>query len=117
MNDHGLGPVIGPLTFGHGGTDEEFRASLTAWKETSNALVIMVNTDNGSIIDEVKLALTKEYNLPGIETKIKKVVQIPKGKLNKFVGKYLIDELGELEILNLSDHLGIIGEIFKRHIA
>jgi CubicO group peptidase (beta-lactamase class C family) len=74
MNDHGLGPGIGEFTFGHGGADEGFRADLTAWKDTPNALVIMVNSDNGSIISEVKLAIAKAYNLPGIEPNIKKVV-------------------------------------------
>jgi CubicO group peptidase (beta-lactamase class C family) len=74
MNDHGLGPGIGEFTFGHGGADEGFRADLTAWKDTPNALVIMVNSDNGSIISEVKLAIAKAYNLPGIEPNIRKVV-------------------------------------------
>jgi len=40
MNDHGLGPGIGKFTFGHGGADEGFRANLTAWRDTHNALVI-----------------------------------------------------------------------------
>ena len=110
MNDHGLGPGIGEFTFGHGGADEGFRADLTAWKDTPNALVIMVNSDNGSIIDEVKLAIAKEYNLPGIEPNLKKVVQITAEKLNRYTGKYRIDELGELEIMNLSNQLMVVGE-------
>ncbi len=110
MNNHGLGPGIGKFTFGHGGADEGFRADLTAWKDTPNALVIMVNSDNGSIIDEVKLAIAKEYNLPGIEPNLKKVVQIPAEKLNRYTGKYRIDELGELEIMNLSNQLMVVGE-------
>ncbi len=110
MNDHGLGPGIGEFTFGHGGADEGFRANLTAWKDTPNAIVIMVNSDNGSIIDEVKLAIAKEYNLPGIDPDIKKVIRIPVERLEKYTGKYNIDGLGELEILNLADHLGVVGE-------
>jgi CubicO group peptidase (beta-lactamase class C family) len=106
MNDHGLGPGIGEFTFGHGGADEGFRADLTAWKDTPNALVIMVNSDNGSIISEVKLAIAREYNLPGIEANIKKVVQLPTESLEKYTGKYKIEDLGELEIFELKGHLG-----------
>lgn len=110
MNDHGLGPGIGEFTFGHGGADEGFRANLTAWKDTPNAIVIMVNSDNGSIIDEVKLAIAKEYNLPGIKPDIKKVIQIPVERLEKYTGRYKVDVLGEFELLNLADHLGLVGE-------
>ncbi len=110
LNGTGLGPGIGEFTFGHGGADEGFRADLTAWKDTPNAIVIMVNSDNGSIIDEVKLAVAKEYNLPGVVPNIKKVVQIPEEKLNKYTGKYRIDELGELEVVNINNHLGIVAE-------
>jgi hypothetical protein len=70
----------------------------------------MVNSDNGSIIGEVKLAIAKEYNLPGIEPNVKKVVQIPRERLAQYTGSYRIEELGELEILNLTDHLGIVSE-------
>ena len=110
MNDHGLGPGIGEFTFGHGGADEGFRADLTAWKDTPNALVIMVNSDNGSIIGEVKMAIAKAYNLPGIEPNIKKVVQIPEEKLIKYTGKYRIEALGELEVFELKGHLGVYAD-------
>ena len=50
MNGHGLGPGVGDFTFGHGGADEGFRARLIVWKDTPNAVVIMVNSDNGKII-------------------------------------------------------------------
>ncbi len=113
MNDHGLGPGIDEFTFGHGGADEGFRADLTAWKDTPNALVIIVNSDNGSIIDEVKLAIAKEYKLTGIEPNIKKVAQMPVEKLNRYTGKYLIDELGELEIMNLSNQLFVVGKFLN----
>ena len=60
MNDHGLGPAATETVFGHGGADEGFRADLTVWKERPNAVVLMVNSDNGSIISEVMLAIAKE---------------------------------------------------------
>ena len=110
MNDHGLGPGIGEFTFGHGGADEGFRADLTAWKDTPNALVIMVNSDNGRIISEVKLAIAKAYNLPGIEPNVKKVIQLPRERLEKYTGKFKIEGLGELEIFELKGHLGVYAD-------
>ena len=83
---------------------------LACRKDTPNALVIMVNSDNGSIIDEVKLAIAREYNLPGIEPNIKKVVQIPTARLAKYTGKYNIEGLGPLEVFELQGHLGVYAD-------
>ena len=85
---------------------EGFRAYLTAWKETPNALVVMVNSDNGSILDEIRLAVAKEYKLPGIKPNIKKVTKLTHDQLKKYKGRYKIDELGEVDIFNLKEHLG-----------
>ena len=67
-----IGSGISEFTFGPGGADEGYQADLTAWKNLPNALVNMVNSDNGSIIDEVTLATAKKYYWPGIEPNIKK---------------------------------------------
>ncbi|MEO1053408.1 MAG: serine hydrolase domain-containing protein [Bacteroidota bacterium] len=99
MNDHGLGPAVAEHTFGHGGADEGFRADLVTWKEKPVAAVIMVNSDNGSIIQEIKLSIAKEYGLPGIEP-IKRVIQEQSTEeLQRFIGKYNIPDLGEVEIV------------------
>ncbi|MEM8967269.1 MAG: serine hydrolase [Bacteroidota bacterium] len=98
MNDHGLGPAITEHTFGHGGADEGFRADLVAWKEHPVAVVIMVNSDNGRIIQEIKLSIAKEYGLPGMEP-VKRVVQEQSAQeLQRFTGKYTIPDLGDIEI-------------------
>ncbi len=99
MNDYGLGPAITAHTFGHNGADEGFRAELVAWKEHPVALVIMVNSDNGNIIQEIKLSIAREYGLPGVEP-IKRVYhQLSNEELQKFAGKYRIPDLGEVEML------------------
>ena len=98
MNDHGLGPALTEHTFGHGGADEGFRADLVAWKEHPVAVVIMVNSDNGRIIQEIKLSIAKEYGLPGMEP-VKRVVQEQSAQeLQRFTGKYTIPDLGDIEI-------------------
>ncbi|MEB2782848.1 serine hydrolase domain-containing protein [Algoriphagus sp. C2-6-M1] len=99
MNDYGLGPAVAEHTFGHNGADEGFRAELIAWKEQPIAAVIMVNSDNGSIIQEIKLSIAQEYGLPGIEP-IKRVYhELSTQELQKFTGKYQIPDLGEVEIV------------------
>ena len=64
MNNHGLGPIVNEYLFGHTGGDEGFRARLIAWKDQPFAAVIMVNSDNDSVIREVLLAIVSEYELP-----------------------------------------------------
>ncbi|MDT0552708.1 serine hydrolase [Urechidicola vernalis] len=98
MNGHGLGPGVNEYTYGHGGADEGFRARLVAWKEHPVAVVIMVNSDNGSIIQEILLSLAKEYNLPGIDPKTRVVKTQTEEQLKRFVGKYNFPELGDSEI-------------------
>lgn len=99
MNGQGLGPGVSEHTYGHGGADEGFKAILTAWKEFPVAVVIMVNSDNGSIIQEIMLSIAKEYDLPGIEPKTRSVSPQSQEELLRFVGKYNFPELGDSEII------------------
>ena len=99
MNDHGLGPAITEHTFGHGGADEGFRADLVAWKKQPVAVVIMVNSDNGRIIREIKLSIAQEYGLPGIEPVKRTVQELSNEELQTFTGKYNIPDLGDVEIV------------------
>lgn len=99
MNNWGLGPEIGEHTFGHNGADEGFRAELIVWKDHPVAVVIMVNSDHGSIIQEIKLSIAQEYGLPGIEP-IKRVYHpISSQDLEKYTGKFRIQGLGEVEMV------------------
>ncbi len=110
MNNHGLGPGVSEHTFGHGGADEGFRARLVAWKNKSYAAVVMVNSDNDSIIQEVLLAIASEYELPGIAPTIREVVVIPTVDLEKFAGSYELENFGPLEIVLLENQLIVEAE-------
>lgn len=98
MNDYGLGPSTNEYTFGHGGADEGFRAQLVGWKELPYAVVIMVNSDNGSIIKEILLSLAAEYDLTGIRPRVRAVKEQSEEELMRFVGKYNIPQLGDTEL-------------------
>ncbi len=107
MNGHGLGPGVSDVSFGHGGADEGFRARLIAWKDTPNAVVVMVNSDNGSIIQEVLLAIATEYDLPGIEPDVKTIVDLSEEERMKYTGKYRFPE-GEIVDIKIKD-MGLEG--------
>ena len=102
MNDHGLGPVVTEHYFGHGGSDEGFQARLVAWKAKPYAVVIMVNSDNGSIIQELMLAIASEYDLPGVEPEIHEINELHMEQLEKYRGSYIFeddDSICEIELL------------------
>src|SRR5688500_3954989 len=49
------------IYFGHGGADEGYRAGLLAHKEKGYGVAVMVNSDNGDIINEIFRSVAKEY--------------------------------------------------------
>ena len=98
LNNHGLGPVSTELHFGHNGADEGFRASIIAWKEAPVAIVIMVNSDNGSIIQEITLSLASVYGLPGFQPDMRSIIPMTLAERQRFIGVYEIKDLGEVTL-------------------
>ena len=116
-DDQGLGPYVLDLTFGHGGADEGFRADLLVWKETANAVVIMVNSQNGNtIIREILLSIVQEYGLPGYSPTRKVFKEQSHEQLKRFVGKYDFQERGQAAIIVKDDGLEFTGELFSTPI-
>jgi hypothetical protein len=113
MNNHGLGPGVNEHTFGHGGADEGFRADMTVWKERPFAIVLMVNSDNGSIMQEVKLAFAEAFDLPGVEPELRKIAVLPKEILNKFEGRFRIEQFGNMSLFPLENELGLFVDSFN----
>ncbi|MFY0592113.1 serine hydrolase [Roseivirga sp.] len=105
MNDHGLGPQASKERFGHGGADEGFRANLVAWKNEPYALVVMVNSDNGQIMQEIQLAIAKEYDLTGIEADVREVVKMTSEDFEKYTGKFQVGDIGVVEVENTGKSL------------
>ena len=111
-DDQGLGPYVLNHTFGHGGADEGFRAHLLIWKETPNAVAIMVNSQNGNkIINEIMLSITEEYNLEGYYPKIRVYKEQSKEELTRFVGKYDFKDQGLVDINVKDDGLYFTGDL------
>ncbi|MEM8928545.1 MAG: serine hydrolase domain-containing protein [Bacteroidota bacterium] len=116
MEGHGLGPVVNEHTFGHGGADEGFRADLTAWKAHPIAVVIMANSDNGSIIQEILLSIAEEYNLPGIEPMRRTVGSASIEERIPLVGTYDFGSRGEAIIAIKENGLEITGTFSEKPI-
>lgn len=111
-DDQGLGPYVLDLTFGHGGADEGFRADLLVWKESANAVVIMVNSQNGNtIIREILLGIVQEYNLPGYSPKKRVFREQSQEQLERFVGTYDFQENGQVNIIVKNDGLEFSGDL------
>jgi CubicO group peptidase (beta-lactamase class C family) len=115
--DQGLGPYVLKHTFGHGGATEGFRADFTAWKETPNAVVIMVNSQTGNvIIKEILLSIAKEYNLQGIEPRTRVLNEQSQTELARFTGKYHFPKNGDAKIVIKGNGLEFTGEIFSNPV-
>ena len=98
FNNHGLGPVVRKYFFEHGGADEGFRAQLMAWRDQPYAIVVMVNSDNGSIMREIILAVAEEYGLEGISPNELSTIEMAEADLQKFTGKFKVTDLGDCEL-------------------
>ena len=79
--------------FQHGGANEGFRCQYYGSLENGNGVVVMVNSDNGSIINEIINSVAQTYNWPDYyEPVTKTVVSLPENTLNEYAGKYKNDE-------------------------
>lgn len=116
-DDQGLGPYVLEYVFGHGGADEGFRADLTIWKEVPNAVVIMVNSQNGNkIIREILMSVAQEYELPGYPPRKRVFKSQSQEQLKRFVGKYDFQDNGMVDIKVIDDGLEFNGDIVAKPI-
>jgi hypothetical protein len=85
--------VTGSLKyFNHNGGNEGFTCTAIGCRDTGEGVVIMINSDNGSIIEEIANSVAtvynwKDYYLP----EIKKVVAIDESVAARYPGKYDLD--------------------------
>lgn len=108
--------VTGSLKyFNHNGGNEGFQCTAIGCRDNGEGVVIMTNSDNGSLIyEEIVNSIAtiynwKDYYLP----EIKKVIDIDSSVLNKYPGKYIID--GRTAIFKKSDNglvINVVGDLF-----
>jgi len=108
--------VTGSLKyFNHNGGNEGFQCTAIGCRDNGEGVVVMTNSDNGSLIyEEIVNSVAsvynwKDYYLP----EIKKVIDIDSSVLNKYPGKYFID--GRTAIFKKSDNglvINVVGDLF-----
>lgn len=83
----------GKQFFSHGGADEGFRAMYFGSFEDGYGAVIMVNSDNGKIMNEIMHSIQEVYNWPKqIKLNKRKTILLPNDSLKLFAGMYYFDD-------------------------
>jgi CubicO group peptidase (beta-lactamase class C family) len=108
--------VTGSLKyFNHNGGNEGFQCTYVGCRDNGEGVVIMTNSDNGSLIYEEILNSVatvynwKDYYLP----EVKKVVDVDSSVLNKYAGKYILG--GQKAIFRNSDNgfmVNVLGDLY-----
>lgn len=95
-NDWGLGPSLqwekDSLIFKHGGKNAGFTNNLISFANRGNAVIVMTNADNGGkLIGEILKSVSNYYDWGISKPRIIDIIELPKSKLEQFVGKYKLD--------------------------
>jgi CubicO group peptidase (beta-lactamase class C family) len=93
------------IYFQHGGADEGFRAQLMAHKEKGYGAVVMVNSDNGQIINEILRSIAKEYQWEDYLPPPHEIVAVETKRLDGYVGRYLANPDRVLAVTKENDKL------------
>ncbi|RYY10492.1 MAG: serine hydrolase, partial [Chitinophagaceae bacterium] len=92
----GLGVFImnkgGATWFSHGGANEGFRCQYFGDLENGNGVVVMVNSDNGAILNEIVNSVATVYGWRDFYNPVlKKLVTVDNAVLKTYTGKYEIN--------------------------
>jgi CubicO group peptidase (beta-lactamase class C family) len=77
--------------FGHGGANEGFRSQLLVNRDKGYGAAVMVNSDNGRIINEIIRAIAKEYQWEDFLPQPLEIVSADPAKLDDYTGRFLVD--------------------------
>ncbi len=87
--------------FSHGGANEGFRCQYYASMDGGDGVVVMVNSDNGRILEEIVNSVATVYGWKDFYTPVvRKTVVVPASLLNVYAGKYVLDK--DTVIINTS---------------
>ncbi|MCC8424996.1 DUF3471 domain-containing protein [Mucilaginibacter sp. UR6-11] len=92
--------------FQHSGVDEGFITQYYGSLEDGNGLIIMINTSNGTIIQEIVNSIAKVYEFKGLYySKQYKVVSLSDDVLQAYTGRYQMGPGLVLTILTEDHHV------------
>src|SRR5258705_4879790 len=75
--------------FGHGGSDEGFRAQLLVHRDKGYRAVVMVYSDNGQIMNEIIRSIAREYQWGDYLPQPREGVSADAAKLNAYTSRCL----------------------------
>jgi len=82
----------GEIYFEHGGADEGFRAALVASRDRGYGAVVMVNSDNGQILNEIIRGIATVYGWEGYGQEVLEPLTLTPEELDRFAGVFLVHE-------------------------
>jgi CubicO group peptidase (beta-lactamase class C family) len=102
FNSYGLGFGIqregDDITFGHGGSNEGFKAQWVVYRDRGDGAVVMTNGDQGSALAaEILRSISATYDWPGYKPRVRAARRPSPEELTAFEGRYVV-EGGELEV-------------------
>ncbi len=78
------------IYFGHGGSDEGFTSQMLVSRDKGYGVVVMVNSDNNQILDEVVRAVAREYQWEEFLPAPIEIISMDAAKLEEYTGRFLI---------------------------
>ncbi len=79
------------LYFGHGGADEGFRAQLLVHRDKGYGAVVMVNSDNGQILNEIIRGIAREYGWDEYVPEPYEIVSVNPIKFEDYAGRFQVN--------------------------
>jgi CubicO group peptidase (beta-lactamase class C family) len=110
MGEYGLGLAIGGAAtnpyFGHGGVNEGFESTMSAYEQDDEGAVVMTSAQGGMrLADEVMRSIAAAYHWPDFQPKIRAVVSVDSKILASYVGTYELTPKFSLAVTVQDGHL------------
>src|SRR6478752_5325690 len=79
--------------FSHGGANEGFRCQYYGSMDGGNGVVVMVNSDNGRILDEIINSVATVYGWKDYyKPLVRKAIAVTPAMINAYAGNYALDK-------------------------
>jgi CubicO group peptidase (beta-lactamase class C family) len=110
MGEYGLGLAIGGAAsnpyFGHGGVNEGFESTMTAYEKDGEGAVVMTSAQGGlRLADEVMRSIAAAYHWPDFQPKVRTVVTVDPKILASYAGTYELNPKFSLVVSVEHGHL------------
>lgn len=81
-------------TFGHGGSNEGFKAQWTVYRDRGQGVAVMTNGDRGSALAmEIIRSVSEAYGWPGHKSEVRASRELAPGEAAAYAGDYHLEEM------------------------